>query len=271
VLLAAVQFDIAWHDPSENRRRMEALLDAHGLVANGTASSATSGGLVLLPELCDVGFTIALDEVLPSTAPAWAASLARTRGLHIAVGAARRHADGFGRNECTIARPDGSLAPAYAKVHPFGFGRETEAYRGGDRLVLVGVGPFTVCPLVCYDLRFPELWRLATLAGADCFVVGASWPAARRQHWRALLIARAIENQAFVVGCNRIGNDPSLAYAGGSIIVGPTGEVLAEAGDEATVLAVEADHEELAAWRRKFPALRDVHRALLGAIEIDRA
>ncbi|MDZ4829013.1 MAG: nitrilase-related carbon-nitrogen hydrolase [Phycisphaerae bacterium] len=266
MLLAAVQSDTTWHDPATSRAGIERLLDDAALPA---------GSLALLPELCDVGFTIDLDRVLPSTAPGWAAAQAKRRDMHLAVGYPRRAdapgEDGMGRNECAIARPDGSLAPAYAKVHPFGVGRETEAYSGGERIVLVTVGPFTACPLICYDLRFPELWRLATLAGADLFLIGASWPAERQHHWRSLLIARAIENQAFVVACNRVGSDPTLHYAGGSLIIGPSGDVLAEGGDSATVIAAECDAQSLAVWRRKFPALRDVRASLLGTIEIVRA
>ncbi|MFO0828540.1 MAG: nitrilase-related carbon-nitrogen hydrolase [Phycisphaerales bacterium] len=260
--LAAVQNDIAWQDPATSRSGIESLLDAAAL---------PPGSLALLPELCDVGFTFDIPRVTPSDAPTWAAGVARRRGLFVGVGYPSRGDDGFGRNECAIARPSGELAPAYAKVHPFGVGRETDAYRGGDRLVLVEVGPFLACPLICYDLRFPELWRLATLAGANLFLVGASWPAARQHHWRSLLVARAIENQAFVVAANRVGADPSLRYGGGSIIVSPTGEVLAEGGDAATVISADCDVDAVESWRRKFPALRDVRERLLGAISIIRA
>lgn len=260
--LAAVQFDIAWHDARTSRERAARLLDGGNLPA---------GSLALLPELGDVGFTIDLDRVTPSDAPIWAAQEATRRGIHLAVGYPRRADDGFGRNECVIAKPDGSTSIAYAKVHPFGFGRETEAYRGGGELSLVSVGPFTACPLICYDLRFPELWRLATVAGADLFLIGASWPAARQHHWRSLLIARAIENQAYVVAANRVGDDPSLHYAGGSMIISPTGEILAEAGDGEAIITAPADHASLVAWRTKFPALRDVHRDLLGAIPLRRS
>lgn len=261
MLLAALQLDIVWHEPTTNRRRMAALLDA---------ASLPPGSVAVLPELGDVGFTIDLDAVTPSDAPDWATEQARVRGIHLAVGYPRRADDGFGRNEAVVAHPDGQRSPPYAKVHPFGVGRETEAYRGGTSLVLTRVGPFTACPLVCYDLRFPELWRLAALAGADLFLIGASWPAARQHHWRSLLIARAIENQAYVVAANRVGDDPSLHYAGGSMIIAPTGEVLSEAADAPTVITAPADHEAVRAWRQKFPALRDVHREFLGAIPIER-
>src|SRR5690606_2545669 len=94
---------------------------------------------------------------------------------------------------------------------------------------------------ICYDLRFPELWRLGALAGAEVFTIGASWPDARQHHWRSLLIARAIENQAYVVAVNRVGRDPHLGYAGGSMIVSPMGEVLAEADAAPQVIQAELD------------------------------
>ena len=124
-----------------------------------------------------------------------------------------------------------------------------------------------VAPLICYDLRFPELWRLAALAGAEVCTIGASWPDPRQHHWRALIIARAIENQAYVVAVNRTGNDPHCAYAGGSIIVSPMGEVLAEANDRPAMLTAQLDLPALRTWRAEFPVLRDIHRDLLGSIE----
>ncbi len=261
MLFAAVQNDIAWHDPVTSRAGIASLLDQAGL---------PTGSLALLPELGDVGFSIDIDAITPSSLGAWCASQAKSRQVHIAYGAPRRADDGYGRNECAIAFPDGHQSAAYAKVHPFGLGRETEFYRGGSRLVLTRVGPFVACPLICYDLRFPELWRLAALAGAEVFLIGASWPVARQHHWRSLLIARAIENQAFVVACNRVGDDPNLSYRGGSMIISPTGEILAEASDSATVIAADCDPELLQAWRRKFPALRDVHREFLGTIAVEQ-
>jgi predicted amidohydrolase len=114
-----------------------------------------------------------------------------------------------------------------------------------------------VCPAICYDLRFPELFRLGLLKGAEVYALGANWPDARQAHWRALLIARAIENQAFVLGVNRTGRDPHLNYAGGSIAVGPQGEVLGELAAEEAVLSVEIAPREVHAWREKFPAWKD--------------
>jgi predicted amidohydrolase len=151
----------------------------------------------------------------------------------------------------------------YAKIHPFSYGREPERFEGGVEITVYRWGEeagqaLTVCPAICYDLRFPELFRLGLFRGAEAFAVGANWPESRQHHWRALLIARAIENQAVVLGVNRTGRDPNLAYAGGSIAVGPRGDILGELGSEEAVLSVEIDPREVHAWRERFPAWRDI-------------
>jgi omega-amidase len=178
--------------------------------------------------------------------------------------------DGRGRNCAVIAAPGGDILARYEKVHPFSYGKEAQHYSGGDRLALAHCNGAVVAPMICYDLRFPELWRLAAAAGAEVFTLGASWPAARQHHWRALLIARAIENQAFVVAVNRVGRDPHLAYQGGSLVVSPTGQIIAEAEDGPTVLQASLDMPAQRSWREAFPALRDIHSSLLGSIEVVR-
>jgi len=274
--VAAVQFDIAWEDKEANHRRIESMLDEAGI---------GEGCYVLLPELADTGFSFNLDRIVDDRSTAWAADLARRRRIWLQMGHAQVGPDGMGRNCATIFSPAGEAIGTYEKVHPFSYGREAEHYSGGRRLIVrrlagppevagMAAGaelPGAVCPLICYDLRFPELWRPAAAAGAEVFTIGASWPNARQAHWRALLIARAIENQAFVVAANRVGDDPHLSYSGGSMIISPMGEVLAEAGEEEAVLAADLDLAGLRRWRAEFPALRDLKKTLLGRIEIDQS
>jgi predicted amidohydrolase len=118
-----------------------------------------------------------------------------------------------------------------------------------------------VCPAICYDLRFPELFRRGLLMGAEVFAIGSNWPANREFHRRALSIARAIENQAFVLSVNRTGRDPGLEYPGGTLAISPRGEVLGELGSEEGVMSVEIDPGDVRRWRSVFPAWRD-HRLL---------
>lgn len=260
--VAAVQYDIAWEDKPANHAAIERLLDEAD-IAEGT--------FILLPELGDTGFSFNLEAIVDERSLAFGRHLARQYASWVQVGHAERGPDQRGRNCATILAPGGETMGRYEKVHPFSFGREMEHFTGGNHLLLIragGAGGALVAPMICYDLRFPELWRHAALAGGEVFTIGASWPIARQSHWRALAIARAIENQAYVAAVNRTGRDPHLEYAGGSIIVSPKGEILAEAGDEPCVLRAELDLPGLRAWRETFPALRDLHTSLLGRIEV---
>jgi omega-amidase len=264
--VAGVQFDIAWEDKAANHGRIEAMLEEAGIEA---------GTFLLLPELADTGFSLNVHAIVDDRSAAWAAGLARRRSIWVQMGYPSVGPDGMGRNCATIFSPDGEAIGTYEKVHPFSYGREVEHYASGERLVIRELAGLpeqpVVCPLLCYDRRFPELWRLAAAAGAEIFTIGASWPSARQSHWRALLIARAIENQTYIVAVNRVGEDPHLSYSGGSMIVAPTGEVLAEAGKEQTVLAADLDLPALRRWRAEFPALGDLKKSLLGRIDIDRS
>jgi omega-amidase len=258
--ILALQHDIVWEEKRLNHATVDRMLDA---------AAPPRGTLVVLAELFDTGFSLELEAIVDDQSTTWGRESAARRGITLLVGHAERGPDGFGRNCATLIADDGSLLGRYEKIHPFSVGRENERYRGGSTLLLRQVAGATVCPLICYDLRFPELWRLATIAGAEVFLLGASWPAARQAHWRALCIARAIENQAYVVAVNRVGRDPSLAYAGGSLIVDPRGEVVAEAGDAPAALSATLDLEALRNWRAKFPALRDLRRSHLGDVAVD--
>jgi predicted amidohydrolase len=165
--------------------------------------------------------------------------------------------DGKGRNEAVVFDPAGRELARYAKLRPFSLGGESAHFLAGEQPVVFDWGGFRIAPFICYDLRFPELFRAAVRQGADLFVVIANWPAVRAEHWSTLLRARAVENQAYVVGVNRCGRDPQHEYAGGSLIVDPTGQVLATAASEPCVLTAELHVEIVRGWRHTFPALAD--------------
>ncbi|HYE02189.1 MAG TPA: nitrilase-related carbon-nitrogen hydrolase [Phycisphaerales bacterium] len=249
-----VQFDIAWEQPAENLATVRGMLDG---------ARPSPGDLVVLPEMFSTGFSFNLARTADTDSGTLRAIAGLARQARVTVHGSRAvlGPDGKGRNLATIAGPEGSILAEYAKVHPFSFGKETDHFAGGETVVCYpwrGPGETTtVCAAICYDLRFPELFRLGLLSGAEVLALGANWPAPRAAHWRALLIARAIENQAFALGVNRCGSDPHLAYAGGSIAVGPRGEVLGELGAGPGVLSVELDFAALRSWRAVFPAWRD--------------
>lgn len=264
--IAALQYDIIWEDKAANHALVERMLDKANLPGDS---------YVVLPEMGDTGFSFNLEKIVDDRTLPWARALAKRKRAWIQAGYAVREDEvpnvPAGRNCATIVSPTGEIEGTYQKVHPFSYGKEGDYFTGGDRLTLRRVGDVTVCPLICYDLRFPELFRIATMHGAQVFTIGANWPRERQLHWQTLLRARAIENQAFVVGVNRVGNDPHLSYAGGSMIISPTGEIIADAGDGEKIISATLDLDALRAWRSKFPALKDIHRELLGSMEVDGA
>jgi omega-amidase len=252
-----IQFDIVWEDKLANHALVRELVDS---------APINAGDLIVLPELFDVGFTLDTDVAIDihSTTRSFLQQLADSTGCVVHGSRATKHPVFCKALNCaTITKPN-THEPIceYAKIHPFSFGRETESYIGGEAVTTyqwgTGKDPITVCPIVCYDLRFPELFRLGVKKGAQAFVMGANWPSARIAHWRTLCIARAIENQAFVIAVNRTGEDPYLSYPGNSMVVDPTGVVLGEMGDEQGVLSIEIDPKLVTDWRASFPALNDM-------------
>lgn len=248
--VAAVQHDIVWEDRDTNFDRLGPMV---------AAAAAQGARIVVLSEMFSTGFSMATDIIAePADGPS----------VQFLVGQARRHdvwvsgsvperPAGADRpfNQLVLAAPDGAVH-RYAKIHPFGYGAEHEHYAAGDTFLTVDVEGVRCSFFVCYDLRFAdEFWPLAL--DTDCYVVPANWPKSRRSHWSALLRARAIENQAYVVGVNRVGDGGGLAYAGDSVILDPLGEALADAGDSQCIVTAEVDPAHVAAVRKRYPFLAD--------------
>ena len=246
--LALVQMDLAWEDAGENHRRARRHLEA---------AHEKGARLALLPEMFCTGFSMESDRIAqPPGGPSETFLRETARELSLWILASIPEAgQPRPRNTAILAAPDGSVT-RYAKIHPFTFGGEHRVYAGGDRVVTADVEGLRVTPFVCYDLRFPEPFRLAA-ADTDLFAVVANWPVRRREHWRTLLRARAIENLCYVAGVNRVGEGGQLRYEGDSVVVSPWGETLVEGGAEETILFADVDPAAVADARAKFPALSD--------------
>ncbi|HDY64981.1 MAG TPA: carbon-nitrogen family hydrolase [Phycisphaerae bacterium] len=249
----AIQFDIAWEDWGANFLSVSRMLDAEDV---------PGGSLVVLPEMFATGFSLDVEATSPAQAETetFLGELARKFGVFVCGGLAGGDRNGALQNQALLFGPEGQTIARYAKLHPFTLMEEQRVHAPGRDVVLSRVGDLTVSPLICYDLRFPEEFRLAVSRGAEVFLVLANWPAQRSDHWRTLLVARAIENQAYVVGVNRCGCDPNNDYAGGSLIVGPKGDVLAEGGREPQIIQAELNPASLRAYRKEFPVLKDLRR-----------
>ncbi|MCY2991543.1 MAG: carbon-nitrogen family hydrolase [Planctomycetota bacterium] len=252
--LACCQLGIVWEDKPANYGRVETLL---------AAAQLPPGTLLLLPEMFATGYTMRAEAVAePPDGPTahFLADLASRYQIWVQGGIAIQSVDSSRpRNEMLVFSPAGQLAARYAKIHLFSFVGEPEHYAPGESLAAWEWQGTSVAPAICYDLRFPELFRAAAIGGAEIFTVIACWPAAREEHWLALLRARAIENQGYVAAANRCGADPfGQAYSGRSQIIDPRGQILADAGSAAGVIQAEIDMEGLRRYRQEFPALRDI-------------
>jgi predicted amidohydrolase len=248
VRVALAQMDLAWEDVLENHRRAARLLE-----------QAAAGGarLALLPEMFSTGFSMDSRRIAqPPGGPSesFLCEQAARLGLWI-LASVPESGEPSPRNMALLVSPDGSVV-RYAKIHPFSYAGEDRVYTAGDRVVTALVDGVRVTPFVCYDLRFPEPFRTAA-ADTDLFAVVANWPDQRREHWRALLRARAIENQAYVVGVNRAGDGNGLHYAGDSAAIAPLGETIVEADEREQVLFCDVDPEVVKKLRTRFPALED--------------
>jgi predicted amidohydrolase len=247
--LALVQMDLAWEDPDENHRR----------AARHLRDAATQGArLAVLPEMFSTGFSMAPERIAQAPggpSEAFLVEKAAELGLWI-LASVPQTGDARPRNVALLVSPHGAVT-RYAKIHPFSFAGEDRHYEAGGRVVTAAVEGVRVTPFVCYDLRFPEPFRVAARE-TDLFCVVANWPEPRRDHWRTLLRARAIENQAYVAGVNRTGEGGGARYVGDSALVGPLGETVVEGGAGEAVLVGDVDTAAVARLRARFPALDDI-------------
>lgn len=256
--VALVQSSIVWEDKEANFARIREMLE--------NTSFPDGDGLIVLPELFATGFTMNSAQIAEAdNGPTenFLIDLAREKSAYVIGGVAKINSNGRNPFNCSvITSPQGDIICRYQKTHPFSLGEEDDNYSKGNTIETVSIHGSTVSPAICYDLRFPELFRLASANGAEVFVVIANWPEKRNQHWITLLQARAIENQAYVIGVNRAGSDPNLSYLGSSIAVDYLGNIIADGGSEPGVIEAEIDITGLREWREHFPALRDIHGSL---------
>ena len=246
--LTLVQTDLAWNDPIANRARLTKTL----------APLAGRTDLVLLPEMFTTGFSMAVAdhaEDHPGPTLDWLRERAAQLGAAL-VGSVMVRDGADYRNRCYFVRPDGRVQH-YDKHYLFRLSGEDRHYTAGVRRLVVDYRGWRICPLVCFDLRFPEWSRNDPAAPFDLLLYVASWPAARARDWRTLLAARAIENQCYVAAVNRVGEDGAgLSYRGDSRVIdpGPRG-VLVELASVEAVTTVELDLAGARELRERLPFL----------------
>ncbi len=261
--IALIQMDVISGDERANR---EAALSGIREAARGGAD------LALLPELWNAGYVwregekyrgsrdvrdFAVDFSSSEGLVADLADAARENEIWVAAGSLPEYSDAGIYNATAVFDNAGKLAHRYRKVHLIGLMDEDRHLIPGEDCATFDLDGIPAGAFICYDLRFPELGRTLFVAGAKLLLVPAQWPSVRSDHWRALLIARAIENQCFVAACNRVGVGGPDDFAGGSMIVDPAGEVLVEGDDRAGVMFADLDFDRVDRMREVLPCLSD--------------
>ncbi|HWW00706.1 MAG TPA: nitrilase-related carbon-nitrogen hydrolase [Candidatus Acidoferrum sp.] len=260
--ILALQPDIAWENKPANFEKVRRLL---------TQAAPEKNSLVILPEMFATGFSMntgAMAEPAGGPTEQFLAGTAKEFGVCLLGGAVVLGKSGHARNKALVFSSAGELISFYAKMRPFTPGGESEHYTAGEHPTMFRWEECAVSPFICYDLRFPELFRqAAAMHRPELFIVIASWPEKRILHWVRLLQARAIENQAYVVGVNRVGKDPYYRYTGRSLIVDFNGDLMADAGETEGWCQARLDLGALRKYREGLPFLQDMDVKSAKALE----
>lgn len=246
-----LQLDIAWGDPEENIRRAEQLM-----------SQQPASDLYVLPEMWSTGFAteptdIAEDES-NSISLEWMKTTAHQQQCAISGSLAIRTTNGIYKNRHYFVDGRKETISHYDKHHLFRYGGEDRFYEPGEEHTIVEYMGFRLLLLTCYDLRFPVWSRYADQLQYDAIIAVANWPESRQNAWHILTRSRAIENQAYFIACNRVGNDPYSHYRGMSAIISPIGKTLAACpANEPSTASFLLDLESLRTKRAKFKVLDD--------------
>jgi omega-amidase len=249
--VALGEYDTGWHDPAGSLARAGAVV---------RAAAAAGAQLVVLPEMCSTGFTMDATQAEPLDGPSarGLAALARASTVHLLAGLAAREGEAA-VNVAMLFDDAGQSRAVYRKQRVFAYAGEDAVYTPGSVPVVATIAGVRLAPFICYDLRFPELFRTVARE-VDAMIVIANWPAARRSHWDTLVRARAVENQCCVVAVNCTGEGGGIHYDGGSVAYDPWGEPLIP--DAAGCVSI--DPARVRAVREEYPFLRDMRTSGAG-------
>lgn len=246
---ALVQYNPVWENKIENQKKITSLLKDVGTVE-----------LIIFPEMTLTGFTMNskdFAEELEGESHKYFLSLAKEKKCSVFYGVIEK---GRHKNFNTLVHINnqGRIINTYRKIHPFSYSSENIFYGRGKNPTITKIKGLKIGLSICYDLRFPELFRFYAKDKVDLIVNIANWPETRIEHWRALLKARAIENQSFVIGVNRVGDDPKLHYNGFSSCFDPMGKEIMSIENEEKISIVDIDKAYVKDIREKLPFLNDI-------------
>lgn len=256
------EYDIGWHDPETSIARADDLVER---------AAGAGARLVVLPEMATTGFTMDSahrSEPLSGPSVAALADVARRHGVHLLAGVATREARGATGyfNSALLFGPDGELDAHYRKQRLFAYAGEDDYYSPGEGPVVATVEGVRIGLFICFDLRFPEIFRVVA-PEIDAFALIANWPAVRRTHWDVLARARSIENLAYMIAVNRSGEGGGLEYDGGSVAYGPWGDPVSDEKDG--LLLARIDPAEVARVRAAYPFLSECRLPVLTGSRVE--
>ncbi|WP_261132474.1 carbon-nitrogen family hydrolase [Bacillus sp. Marseille-Q3570] len=250
--VAVIQMDIEFGKPQVNFEKVTATI---------RDACNESADVIVLPEMWTTGYDLKrLDEIGDDEGKQtieFISSLASTYRVNIIAGSVAERSEDSVYNTMIVFDREGEVVKKYSKVHLFRLMNEEKYLTAGNKDGHFEIDGVPSAGFICYDIRFPEWMRKHALEGAKVLFIPAEWPKPRTEHWRNLLITRAIENQCYVVACNRIGADPDNEFGGHSIIINPWGEIIAEADETETILFADISIDELNEIRTRIPIYED--------------
>ncbi|TVY09559.1 carbon-nitrogen family hydrolase [Paenibacillus cremeus] len=252
--LALLQMDIAIGEPERNFAKLERLLEE-------AAAHEPKPDVIMFPEMWNTGYALEqiqeLSDVNGERTDALLSAFSKKHGVLIIGGSIAEKKEGGVYNTIYAYDREGGRVADYSKIHLFRLMDEEKFLQSGERVGQLELDGVPAGMMICYDIRFPELTRKLALGGAQIVFVPAEWPNPRLHHWRTLLMARAIENQMFVVSCNRVGVSGTTEFFGHSMVIDPWGEVLAEGDESEQIIRAQVDLSTVAEVRSRIPIFED--------------
>ncbi|MNZ93579.1 2-oxoglutaramate amidase [compost metagenome] len=252
--IALIQGDIKLGDPTRNQAHLKNRMEI-------AAAGHVKPDVIVLPEMWNTGY--ALDKIHEIADPdgdetrRWVADFAKCHGIHVIAGSIAELRDKQVFNTMRVFSNTGLEVASYSKIHLFRLMEEEKYLAPGEEIVSFELDAVKAGASICYDIRFPELARSLSLQGAKVLFVSAEWPHPRLHHWRTLLMARAIENQMYVVACNRTGISGNDSFFGHSMIIDPWGEIIAEGGEDEEIITGTIDLSLVDEVRSRIPVFDD--------------
>lgn len=245
--IALCQMDIVWEDKQENIKKAEAFIHQ---------SQQQGASVILFPEMSLTGFSMQTEVTKEKNGETVKCFMEFAKRYETAIGIGWvKEAKEKAENHYTMIDKNGQVISDYIKIHPFSYSGEHEKFNSGNTIVSFNLNGVMFGNFICYDLRFPEIFQISSKKN-HVIILPANWPESRREHWRTLLKARAIENQVYIIGINCVGKQRELSYSGDSCVINPNGDVIVEeSGTEKLIICKIEDDVET--YRSRFPMKKD--------------